>query len=178
MMTAISPGRSIALVEYISHLSVGDWESVARDLGQLGFTKPGAQLLACPAFAPGVKHAVAQEAAKYGVFLCKPVNLWSLWVHAVSLVQQWVCWGLDVLFCSSCKAEAHLTASSLCLVYSCLLYGQSANASLWASKAQVRQTVLQARWPCMAAAAAPAAAAGAQGPCAGQVNPTWCKLVW
>ena len=41
LMTSISPARSISLVEYIAHLSVGDWESVARDLGNLGFTKPG-----------------------------------------------------------------------------------------------------------------------------------------
>ena len=41
MMTSISPARSISLVEYIAHLSVGDWTSVARDLTALGFTKPG-----------------------------------------------------------------------------------------------------------------------------------------
>ncbi|KAK9801392.1 hypothetical protein WJX73_005895 [Symbiochloris irregularis] len=41
MMTSISPARSIALVEYIAHLSIGDWTSVAQDLTALGFTKPG-----------------------------------------------------------------------------------------------------------------------------------------
>ena len=42
MMTQIAPERSIALVEYISHLSVRDWTSVAYDLTNLGFVPPGA----------------------------------------------------------------------------------------------------------------------------------------
>ena len=42
MMTQIPPERSIALVEYIAHLSVRDWTSVAYDLSNLGFVPPGA----------------------------------------------------------------------------------------------------------------------------------------
>lgn len=40
-MTVISPEQSLALTEYIAHLSVQDWEAVANDLVALGFIPPG-----------------------------------------------------------------------------------------------------------------------------------------
>ena len=47
MMTQIEPERSIALVEYIAHLSVKDWTSVAYDLSNLGFVPPGMVSMLC-----------------------------------------------------------------------------------------------------------------------------------
>ncbi len=41
LMTEVAPERRIALVEYISHLSVQDWGGVAKDLVNLGFTPEG-----------------------------------------------------------------------------------------------------------------------------------------
>lgn len=41
LMTEVTPEQSIALVEYISHLSVEDWDAVAVDLRKLGFIPPG-----------------------------------------------------------------------------------------------------------------------------------------
>ena len=41
LMTEVTPDQSIALVEYISHLSVEDWDAVAVDLRKLGFIPPG-----------------------------------------------------------------------------------------------------------------------------------------
>lgn len=41
LMTEVAPERRIALVEYIAHLSVQDWNGVARDLVNLGFTPEG-----------------------------------------------------------------------------------------------------------------------------------------
>ena len=41
LMTEVTPEQSIALVEYISHLSVEDWDAVAVDLRRLGFIPPG-----------------------------------------------------------------------------------------------------------------------------------------
>jgi aarF domain-containing kinase len=40
-MTDVTPEQSIALVEYIAHLSAKDWEAVTRDLVTLGFIPPG-----------------------------------------------------------------------------------------------------------------------------------------
>ncbi|KAF6265823.1 hypothetical protein COO60DRAFT_1633263 [Scenedesmus sp. NREL 46B-D3] len=37
LMTEVTPEQRIALVEYIAHLSIQDWENVARDLQTLGF---------------------------------------------------------------------------------------------------------------------------------------------
>lgn len=37
LVTTIPPDTSLALVEYIAHLSIGDWPSVAEDLVKLGF---------------------------------------------------------------------------------------------------------------------------------------------
>ena len=42
LMTEVAPERRIALVEYIAHLSVQDWNGVAKDLVNLGFTPEGA----------------------------------------------------------------------------------------------------------------------------------------
>lgn len=44
-MTEVGPERRIALVEYIAHLSVQDWQGVARDLVALGFAPKGARRL-------------------------------------------------------------------------------------------------------------------------------------
>ncbi|KAK9866008.1 hypothetical protein WJX84_009124 [Apatococcus fuscideae] len=41
MMTQVTPDQSIALVEYIAHLSVEDWDMIPYDLAQLGFLPPG-----------------------------------------------------------------------------------------------------------------------------------------
>jgi aarF domain-containing kinase len=41
LMTDVTPEQSIALVEYIAHLSAKDWEAVTRDLVTLGFIPPG-----------------------------------------------------------------------------------------------------------------------------------------
>ena len=41
LMTEVAPERRIALVEYIAHLSVQDWNGVAKDLVNLGFTPEG-----------------------------------------------------------------------------------------------------------------------------------------
>ena len=37
----VTPEQSLALVEYIAHLSVSDWNGIARDLRALGFVPPG-----------------------------------------------------------------------------------------------------------------------------------------
>ena len=42
LVQEIPPHISLALVEYIAHLSVGDWEGVCGDLAKLGFVPPGA----------------------------------------------------------------------------------------------------------------------------------------
>ena len=42
LMAEVAPERRIALVEYIAHLSVQDWNGVAKDLVNLGFTPEGA----------------------------------------------------------------------------------------------------------------------------------------
>ena len=41
LMTEVAPERRIALMEYIAHLSVQDWNGVAKDLVHLGFTPEG-----------------------------------------------------------------------------------------------------------------------------------------
>lgn len=41
LMTEVEMERRLALVEYIAHLSVQDWQGVARDLVNLGFTPEG-----------------------------------------------------------------------------------------------------------------------------------------
>lgn len=41
LMTDVTPEQSIALVEYIAHLSAKDWEAVTRDLVTLGFIPEG-----------------------------------------------------------------------------------------------------------------------------------------
>eukprot|EP00879_Flechtneria_rotunda_P002659 GHRR01002863.1.p1 GENE.GHRR01002863.1~~GHRR01002863.1.p1 ORF type:complete len:1118 (+),score=442.23 GHRR01002863.1:702-4055(+) len=40
LMTEVTPEQRIALVEYIAHLTIQDWENVARDLQTLGFIPP------------------------------------------------------------------------------------------------------------------------------------------
>lgn len=45
LMTEVAPERRIALVEYIAHLSVQDWNGVAKDLVNLGFTPEGMPLV-------------------------------------------------------------------------------------------------------------------------------------
>lgn len=45
LMTEVAPERRIALVEYIAHLSVQDWNGVARDLVNLGFTPEGESVI-------------------------------------------------------------------------------------------------------------------------------------
>lgn len=40
----VTPDQSIALVEYIAHLSVEDWDMIPYDLAQLGFLPPGNNL--------------------------------------------------------------------------------------------------------------------------------------
>ena len=45
LMTEVAPERRIALVEYIAHLSVQDWNGVAKDLVNLGFTPEGTPLV-------------------------------------------------------------------------------------------------------------------------------------
>jgi aarF domain-containing kinase len=45
LMTEIQEEYSLTLLEYIAHLSIEDWDSVADDLTRLGFTKPGAPSL-------------------------------------------------------------------------------------------------------------------------------------
>ena len=47
LMTEVAPERRIALVEYIAHLSVQDWNGVAKDLVNLGFTPEGTPLVPC-----------------------------------------------------------------------------------------------------------------------------------
>lgn len=37
----VTPEQSLALVEYIAHLSVEDWDGIARDLRNLGFVPAG-----------------------------------------------------------------------------------------------------------------------------------------
>ena len=37
----VTPEQSLALVEYIAHLSVEDWVGIAKDLRKLGFIPPG-----------------------------------------------------------------------------------------------------------------------------------------
>jgi len=37
----VTPEQSLALVEYIAHLSVEDWNGIARDLRKLGFVPAG-----------------------------------------------------------------------------------------------------------------------------------------
>ena len=37
----VTPEQSLALVEYIAHLSVEDWDGIARDLRKLGFVPAG-----------------------------------------------------------------------------------------------------------------------------------------
>ena len=44
-MLQVTPEQSLALVEYIAHLSVEDWDHVAEDLRKLGFIPPGAFLV-------------------------------------------------------------------------------------------------------------------------------------
>jgi aarF domain-containing kinase len=39
----VTPEQSLALVEYIAHLSVEDWNGIARDLRKLGFVPAGMQ---------------------------------------------------------------------------------------------------------------------------------------
>lgn len=39
----MTPEQSLALVEYIAHLSVEDWNGIARDLRKLGFVPAGMQ---------------------------------------------------------------------------------------------------------------------------------------
>lgn len=41
----VTPEQSLALVEYIAHLSVEDWDGIARDLRNLGFVPAGETLL-------------------------------------------------------------------------------------------------------------------------------------
>lgn len=41
----VTPEQSLALVEYIAHLSVEDWDGIARDLRKLGFVPAGAHFL-------------------------------------------------------------------------------------------------------------------------------------
>jgi aarF domain-containing kinase len=40
LMTEVSEDQRIALVEYIAHLTVEDWEGVANDLVKLGGWRP------------------------------------------------------------------------------------------------------------------------------------------
>lgn len=40
----VTPEQSLALVEYIAHLSVEDWDGIARDLRNLGFVPAGEAL--------------------------------------------------------------------------------------------------------------------------------------
>lgn len=47
LMTDVTPEQSIALVEYIAHLSAKDWEAVTRDLLTLGFIPEGTPAFAC-----------------------------------------------------------------------------------------------------------------------------------
>lgn len=37
----VTPDQSLALVEYIAHLSVQDWNGIAGDLRKLGFIPAG-----------------------------------------------------------------------------------------------------------------------------------------
>lgn len=41
----VTPEQSLALVEYIAHLSVEDWDGIAGDLRKLGFVPAGAHCL-------------------------------------------------------------------------------------------------------------------------------------
>ena len=41
----VTPDQSIALVEYIAHLSVEDWDMIPYDLAQLGFLPPGTSFM-------------------------------------------------------------------------------------------------------------------------------------
>jgi aarF domain-containing kinase len=43
LVTDIPPDISLNLLSYVTHLSIEDWEGVARDLVSLGFVKEGAQ---------------------------------------------------------------------------------------------------------------------------------------
>ncbi|KAL0055837.1 hypothetical protein WJX82_004897 [Trebouxia sp. C0006] len=46
LMTEVTPKQSLALVEYIAHLSVEDWNGIARDLRKLGFVPADAPEMA------------------------------------------------------------------------------------------------------------------------------------
>ena len=50
----MTPEQSLALVEYIAHLSVEDWNGIARDLRKLGFVPagmpPAIALVSCSCF--------------------------------------------------------------------------------------------------------------------------------
>ncbi|KAL3139585.1 hypothetical protein ABBQ38_003904 [Trebouxia sp. C0009 RCD-2024] len=46
LMTEVTPEQSLALVEYIAHLSVEDWDGIARDLRKLGFVPADAPEMA------------------------------------------------------------------------------------------------------------------------------------
>ena len=56
LMTEVAPERQIALVEYIAHLSVQDWNGVAKDLVNLGFTPEG-----MPSMMANVQHNYLPE---------------------------------------------------------------------------------------------------------------------
>lgn len=59
----VTPEQSLALVEYIAHLSVEDWDGIARDLRKLGFVPAGtcafAPLTACHDFTASRLLAIA-----------------------------------------------------------------------------------------------------------------------
>lgn len=48
MVVQVTPEQSLALVEYIAHLSVEDWDGIARDLRKLGFVPAGVAPSYCP----------------------------------------------------------------------------------------------------------------------------------
>ena len=76
----VTPEQSLALVEYIAHLSVQDWNGIARDLRKLGFVPAG--MLCYP----------------YHTSLSATVPRWCNLLHDVHLL---VC---DVLSNPHCRA--------------------------------------------------------------------------
>lgn len=55
----VTPEQSLALVEYIAHLSVEDWDGIARDLRKLGFVPAGAaprHAASMPSVLPKLHH--------------------------------------------------------------------------------------------------------------------------
>ena len=66
----VTPDQSLALVEYIAHLSVQDWNGIAGDLRKLGFIPPGS--------------SVTQSIPPHEIYIMKYAPSHDLWLCPVS----------------------------------------------------------------------------------------------